>query len=135
MKDLKIKIGLEKPDEVQVQTYLGSLKKKLEDAQNAFESATTIEARVSAAANIANIQKQINEATSGKLTIPAEVTSSYAVQGSDTDKRQSYTNAQQRISQIKEDVEIGLIDRGDAEKEDKRYKRYITEHRTKANKG
>lgn len=116
MKDLKIKIGLEKPDEVQVQTYLGSLKKKLEDAQNSFESATTIEARVNAAANIANIQKQINESTSGKLTIPAEVTSSYAVQGSDTDKRQSYTNAQQRISQIKADVEIGLVDRGDAEK-------------------
>ena len=42
MKDLKIKIGLEKPDEVQVQTYLGSLKKKLEDAQNAYEIATTI---------------------------------------------------------------------------------------------
>ena len=109
LKALKIKIGLEKPDKKKTQTYMEKLKKQLEEAQKTFDDATTVEARVKAAANIADIQQQINEATTGKLTIKAKTTPYYIEQGSDDDKRQSYENAKRQAERIKSDVEIGLI--------------------------
>ncbi len=114
LKALKIKIGLEKPDKKETQTYMEKLKKQLEEAQKTFDDATTVEARVKAATNIASIQQQINEASTGKLTIQAETAPTYIQQSSDDDKRQSYDNAKRRAERIKSDVEIGLIGKTEA---------------------
>nr|DAN74205.1 MAG TPA: putative tail length tape measure protein [Caudoviricetes sp.] len=114
LKALKIKIGLEKPDKKKTQTYMEKLKKQLEEAQKTFDDATTVEARVKAATNIASIQQQINEASTGKLTIQAEIAPTYIQQSGDDDKRQSYENAKRRAERIKSDVEIGLIGKPEA---------------------
>ena len=113
-KDYKIKIGLEKPDKVEVKTYIEKLQDELNAAKKIFENATTIEARVNASAKVDEIQAKINEATNGKLTIAAEVEPSYITQGSVADKRQSYNNAQQNANRIQQDYDIGLIGMDDA---------------------
>ncbi len=89
----------------------------LSDVQEEFDNATTVEAKVEANARIADLQKQIDEATRGKLTIEAETEPTYIVQGSTADKRQSYANAQSRVSRIQTDYEIGLIGKDEAKKQ------------------
>lgn len=86
----------------------------MSDVQEEFDNATTVEAKVTASAKISEIQKQIDEATKGKLTIEAETEPAYIVQGSAADKRQSYSNAQTRASRIQQDFEIGLIGKDEA---------------------
>lgn len=109
LKDLKIKIGLEKPEKQEAVSYMDSLKKQLAEAQKDFDSAIDVPAKVEANAKVQELQQQINEATKGKLTIPAAQESSYVAQGSADDKRQSYSNAQQKVERLKTDMEIGLI--------------------------
>lgn len=109
LKDLKIKIGLEKPEKKEAVSYMDSLKKQLTEAQKDFDNAIDVPAKVKASAKVQELQQQINDATKGKLTIPAAQESSYVAQGSADDKRQSYSNAQQKVERLKSDVEIGLI--------------------------
>ena len=109
LKDLKIKIGLEKPEKQEAVSYMDSLKKQLTEAQKDFDNAIDVSAKVKASAKVQELQQQINDATKGKLTIPAAQESSYVAQGSADDKRQSYSNAQQKVERLKSDVEIGLI--------------------------
>ena len=109
LKDLKIKIGLEKPEKQEAVSYMDSLKKQLSEAQKDFDNAIDVPAKVKANAKVQELQQQINDATKGKLTIPAAQESSYVAQGSADDKRQSYSNAQQRVERLKTDMEIGLI--------------------------
>ena len=109
LKDLKIKIGLEKPEKKEAVSYMDSLKKQLAEAQKDFDNAIDVPAKVKASAKVQELQQQINDATKGKLTIPAAQESSYVAQGSADDKRQSYSNAQQKVERLKSDVEIGLI--------------------------
>lgn len=109
LKDLKIKIGLEKPEKQEAVSYMDSLKKQLAEAQKDFDNAIDVPAKVRANAKVQELQQQINDATKGKLTIPAAQESSYVVPGSADDKRQSYSNAQQQADRLKSDVEIGLI--------------------------
>lgn len=109
LKDLKIKIGLEKPEKQEAVSYMDSLKKQLSEAQKDFDNAIDVPAKVKANAKVQELQQQINDATKGKLTIPAAQESSYVEQGSADDKRQSYSNAQQQADRLKSDVEIGLI--------------------------
>jgi len=109
LQEKKIKIGLEEPEQEEVLTYMESLQKDLEAAQNEFDNATTVEARVEASTAIDKIQQEINEATAGKLTIPAQTEPSYITQGSLEDKRASYSNAQNIASGIQQDYDIGLI--------------------------
>ena len=109
LKDLKIKIGLEKPEKQEAVSYMDSLKKQLTEAQKDFDNAIDVPAKVKASAKVQELQQQINDATKGKLTIPAAQESSYVAQGSADDKRQSYSNAQQKVERLKSDVEIGLI--------------------------
>lgn len=113
-KDYKVRIGVEKPEEKEAQTYIETLRAQLSDAQKTFEDAVTIEARVEAATKIEDLQAQIEEATKGRVTIKADVEPIYIEPESDEDNRQSYSNAQQRVTRIQQDYEIGLIGKDEA---------------------
>lgn len=102
---------------VEPKTHLEELQAQLSAVQKEKGNAMTVEARVKADAKIQDIQAQIDEATKGKVSIEAETEPSYIVQGSDADKRQSHNNAGQRIDRIRQDFEIGLIGKEDAERQ------------------
>ena len=116
-KDLAIKIGVEKPDKVEVKSALEQLQDQLKTAQTDFDNATTIEAKVKAAAKVTELQQQIDTATNGQLSIKAEVEPQYVVKGSMSDKRKSYQNAQTKASRIQSDFDAGLINKDEAEKQ------------------
>lgn len=109
-------------------THLEELQKQLKEAQDELGNATTIEAKIKADAKVKDIQGEIDEATKGKVTIAAQVDSSYIVQGSDADKRLSRNNAQQRIDRIKQDYDIGIIaDKTDAQRDIDDINKQLTE--------
>lgn len=120
------KLGV-KPIEVHFKTYIEELQEQLHDAQQEFEEATTIDARVKADAKIDEIQQQIDEATRGKVSIKAETEPAYIVQGSAADKRQSHGNAQNKASRIQTDYEIGIIGKDEALKEIEEINRQLAE--------
>ena len=120
------KLGV-KPIEVHFKTYIEELQEQLHDAQQEFEEATTIDARVKADAKIDDIQRQIDEATKGKVSIKAETEPTYIVQGSAADKRQSHSNAQNKASRIQTDYEIGIIGKDEALKEIEEINRQLAE--------
>ena len=120
------KLGV-KPIDVHFKTYIEELQEQLHDAQQEFEEATTIDARVKADAKIADIQRQIDEATKGKVSIEAETEPAYIVQGSAADKRQSHSNAQNKASRIQTDYEIGIIGKDEALKEIEEINRQLAE--------
>lgn len=116
LKTKRIALGLElEPELPDEKTGLEELQEKLQTAQERFDNAVTVEAKVEAATEVADIQRQIDEGTRGLLTISAETSPLYIVQGSDEDKRKSYDNARSRISSIQQDYEIGLIGKEDAQ--------------------
>jgi TP901 family phage tail tape measure protein len=106
-------LGL-KPIEVHFKTPIEELQEQLQNAQRSLDEATTIEAKVKASAKIAEIQAEIDEATKGEVSIATEVEPEYIEQGSVADKRQSYSNAQQKASRIQSDFEIGIIGKDEA---------------------
>lgn len=106
-------LGL-KPIEVHFKTPVEELQEQLQNAQRSLDEAATIEAKVKASAKIAEIQTEIDEATKGKVSIAAEVEPEYIEKGSVADKRQSYSNAQQKASRIQSDFEIGIIGKDEA---------------------
>lgn len=120
------KLGV-KPIEVHFKTHVEELQEQLHDAQQEFEEATTIDARVKADAKIADIQRQIDETTKGKVSIKAETEPAYIVQGSAADKRQSHSNAQNKASRIQTDYEIGIIGKDEALKEIEEINRQLAE--------
>ena len=120
------KLGV-KPIEVHFKTYIEELQEQLHDAQQEFEEATTIDARVKADAKVADIQRQIDEATKGKVSIEAETEPTYIVQGSAADKRQSHSNAQNKASRIQTDYEVGIIGKDEALKEIDEINRQLAE--------
>ena len=120
------KLGV-KPIEVHFKTYIEELQEQLHDAQQEFEEATTIDARVKADAKIDDIQRQIDEATKGKVSIKAETEPTYIVQGSAADKRQSHSNAQNKANRIQTDYEIGIIGKDEALKEIEEINRQLAE--------
>ena len=103
-----------KPIEVHFKTPVEELQEQLQNAQRSLDEAATIEAKVKASARVAEIQTEIDEATKGKVSIAAEVTPEYIEQGSAADKRQSYSNAQQKAQRIQSDFEIGIIGKDEA---------------------
>ena len=109
-------LGL-KPIEVHFKTPVEELQEQLQNARRSLDEAATIEAKVKASAKIAEIQAEIDEATKGKVSIAAEVEPEYIEQGSVADKRQSYSNAQQKASRIQSDFEIGIIGKDEAMKQ------------------
>lgn len=109
-------------------THLEELQSQLKKAQDELGNATTIDAKIKADAKVQDIQGEIDEATKGKVTIGAQVDSSYIVQGSDADKRQSRNNAQQRIDRIKQDYDIGIIaDKSEAQRQIDDLNKQLTE--------
>ena len=98
-------------------TQVEELQAQLSAAQKEMGNAMTVDARVKADAKVADIQRQIDEATKGKVSIGTETEPTYIVQGSDADKRQSHNNAGQRIDRIRQGFEIGLIGKEDAERQ------------------
>lgn len=120
------KLGV-KPIEVHFKTYIEELQEQLHDAQQEFEEASTIDARVKADAKIADIQRQIDETTKGKVSIKAETEPAYIVQGSAADKRQSHSNAQNKASRIQTDYEIGILGKDEALKEIEEINRQLAE--------
>lgn len=120
------KLGV-KPIEVHFKTYIEELQEQLHDAQQEFEEATTIDARVKADVKIADIQRQIDETTKGKVSIKAETEPTYIVQGSAADKRQSHSNAQNKANRIQTDYEIGIIGKDEALKEIEEINRQLAE--------
>lgn len=109
-------LGL-KPIEVHFKTPVEELQEQLQNARRSLDEAATIEAKVKASAKIAEIQAEIDRATKGKVSIAAEVEPEYIEQGSVADKRQSYSNAQQKASRIQSDFEIGIIGKDEAMKQ------------------
>ena len=116
-KALAVKVGIEKPDEPEVKTALEALQDQLRAAQTDFDNAVTVEAKVEAMTKVDALQAQINEATNGRLTIEAEVEPQYTQTGSVSDKRKSYANAQTKTSRIKNDYDIGLISKEEAQRQ------------------
>jgi hypothetical protein len=116
-KELAVKVGIEKPDAPEVKTALEALQDQLRAAQTDFDNAVTVEAKVAAMTKVDALQAQINEATNGRLTIEAEVEPQYTQRGSVGDKRKSYANAQAKTSRIKNDYDIGLISKEEAQKQ------------------
>lgn len=114
LKQLKIRIGIEKPEPTEAKTTLQQLQDELQAAQQDFDNAVSVEAKVKAYTKVVALQEQIDTATKGKLSISASVEPSYIVQGSIDDIRQSYQNAQSRASRIQQDYEIGLIGKDEA---------------------
>lgn len=109
-------------------THLEELQNQLKKAQDELGNATTIDAKIKADAKVKDIQGEIDEATKGKVTIGAQVDSSYIVQGSDADKRLSRNNAQQRIDRIKQDYDIGIVtDKTDAQRDIDDINKQLTE--------
>lgn len=109
-------------------THIEKLQDQLKKAQDELGNATTIDAKIKADAKVQDIQGEIDEATKGKVTIGAQVDSSYIVQGSDADKRLSRNNAQQRIDRIKQDYDIGIIaDKSEAQRQIDDLNKQITE--------
>ena len=97
-------------------THVEELQAQLAAAQKEMDNALTIKARVEADAKVKKIQAEIDEATKGKVTIEAATEPTYIVAGSAADKRKSYSNAQQRIGNIRQDYDYGLIDKASAQK-------------------
>lgn len=109
-------------------THIEKLQDQLKKAQDELGNVTTIDAKIKADAKVKDIQGEIDEATKGKVTIGAQVDSSYIVQGSDADKRLSRNNAQQRIDRIKQDYDIGIIaDKTDAQRDIDDINKQLTE--------
>lgn len=104
------------PSAVEPKTYIEKLQAQLSAAQKTKDNALTIEARVEADAKVKKIQAEIDEATKGKVSIEAATEPTYIVAGSAADKRKSYSNAQQRIGNIRQDYDSGLIDKASAQK-------------------
>ena len=90
-------------------TYVERLGDELARAKKELEGDLTVDARVAAKAKVDEIQRQIDEATRGKVTIEAETEAGYIVQGSREDKRESRRNAEGRIQRIRSDYEIGIV--------------------------
>lgn len=103
-----------KPIEIRLKTSIDELQEQLQQAQYELNDATTIEAKVYANAKVQQIQRQIDEATKGRVSIKAITDPTYITEGSVEDKRQSSSNAQNRIDRIKSDFEIGIIGKDDA---------------------
>ena len=116
-KELAVKVGIEKPDAPEVKTALEALQDQLRAAQTDFDNAVTVEAKVAAMTKVDALQAQINEATNGRLSIEAEVEPQYTQTGSVSDKRKSYANAQTKASRVKNDYDIGLISKEEAQQQ------------------
>lgn len=92
---------------------IADMQNQLQKKQNEFNNATDVEARLKFKTDIKDLQKQIDEATNGKVTIPAEVEEDNVT----IDKEKSYQNAQTRAQKIQTNFDAKIIDKKEAEKQ------------------
>jgi TP901 family phage tail tape measure protein len=126
-KDTPKKTTIKDDKKDEPKTHVEELQAQLAAAQKEMGNAMTVDARVKADAKVADIQRQIDEATKGKVSIKAETEPAYIVQGSAADKRQSHSNAQNKASRIQTDYEIGIIGKDEALKEIEEINRQLAE--------
>lgn len=98
-------------------TIVGQWRDELSRLEKEKENALTVDAKVKIDEKIGTLQKKIDEATKGKVSIDAEVEPTFITQGSTADKRQSHSNAESRASRIQQDYEIGIIGKEEAERQ------------------
>lgn len=98
-------------------TIVGRWRDELSRLEKEKEDALTVDAKVKIDEKIGTLQKKIDEATKGKVSIGAEVEPTFITQGSTADKRQSHSNAESRASRIQQDYEIGIIGKEEAERQ------------------
>ncbi len=98
-------------------TIVDKWREELSRLEKAKENALTVDAKVKIDEKIGTLQKKIDEATKGKVSIGAEVEPTFITQGSTADKRQSHSNAESRASRIQQDYEIGIIGKEEAERQ------------------
>ena len=98
-------------------TIIGQWRDELSRLEKEKENALTVDAKVKIDEKIGTLQKKIDEATKGKVSIDAEVEPTFITQGSTADKRQSHSNAESRASRIQQDYEIGIIGKEEAERQ------------------
>lgn len=92
---------------------INDLNNQMQKKQNEYDNATSVEARLKIKADIRDLQKQIDEATNGKVTIPSEVEEDDVT----IDKEKSYQNAQTRAQKIQTNFDAKIIDKKEAEKQ------------------
>lgn len=98
-------------------TIVDKWRDELSRLEKAKENALTVDAKVKIDEKISTLQKKIDEATKGKVSIGADVEPTYIQEGSTADKRQSHSNAESRASRIQQDYEIGIIGKEEAERQ------------------
>lgn len=98
-------------------TIVDKWRDELSRLEKAKENALTVDAKVRIDEKKGTLQKKIDEATKGKVSIGAEVEPTYITEGSTADKRQSHSNAESRASRIQQDYEIGIIGQEEAERQ------------------
>lgn len=106
-----------KADRQTPKTIVDKWRDELSRLEKAKENALTVDAKVKIDEKAGTLQKKIDEATKGKVSIGAEVEPTYITQGSTADKRQSRSNAESRASRIQQDYEIGIIGKKEAERQ------------------
>lgn len=108
LKNEAIKIGIEAEAK---EGSVAKLEKQKTELENKLKNEPLdVAARLKIHGEIAQLQKQIDEKTKGKVSIPAEVKPSYTyADGQYWDKRGSRENANTRMTQIKSDYEAGII--------------------------
>lgn len=107
----------DRPDRQAPKTLVDQWRDELSRLEKAKENALTVDAKVKIDEKAGTLQKKIDEATKGKVSIGAEVEPTYITQGSTADKRQSRSNAESRASRIQQDYEIGIIGKEEAERQ------------------
>lgn len=98
-------------------TIVDKWRDELSRLEKAKENALTVDAKVKIDEKIGTLQKKIDEATKGKVSIGTEVEPTFIQEGSTADKRQSHSNAESRASRIQQDYEIGIIGKEEAERQ------------------
>lgn len=109
--------GTNKINQQTPKTIVGQWREELSRLEKEKENALTVDAKVKIDEKIGTLQKKIDEATKGKVSIGAEVEPTFIQEGSTADKRQSHSNAESRASRIQQDYEIGIIGKEEAERQ------------------
>lgn len=95
-------------------TSLDNIARHIQDLINDIqtqldENDLDVDARIELMTKKQDLEKQLDELTHGKLSIPAVIEPEYIQTGSTTDLRKSYENATTQINQIMQDYENGII--------------------------
>lgn len=109
--------GANRANRQEPKTIVGQWRDELSRLEKVKENALTVDAKLKIDEKIGTLQKKIDEATKGKVSIGADVEPIYIQEGSTADKRQSRSNAESRASRIQQDYEIGIIGKEEAERQ------------------